>query len=90
VAFRATVYATLDGKIITGLERAREGKVVVLADAQGEEIRIAESDLEESHRSDLSLMPAGIADSIEQRDLHDLLAWLLANRQAAPASTPNE
>lgn len=80
-AFRTTVYVTVDGKVINGLERARDGKTIVIADAEGKEIRLAADDVEESYRSQVSLMPTTVTEKLPASDLHNLLAWLLENRQ---------
>ena len=42
---------------------------------------LAADDIDESERSNLSLMPAEINKSLSDKDLHDLVSWLLTNRQ---------
>jgi hypothetical protein len=65
------------------LERRREGEVLVIADAQGNEIRIPAGDVEESHRTELSLMPANFAQVLKSEELQDLLGYLLLQTQTA-------
>ncbi|MFP6613201.1 MAG: c-type cytochrome, partial [Pirellulales bacterium] len=81
IAFRTTVLVTKDGKVVTGLARPQQGEVIVVVDVQGKEIRIPAGEVDETRRTNLSLMPAELVTSLPERDLHDLLAWLLANRR---------
>jgi putative heme-binding domain-containing protein len=83
VAFRTSLYVTVDGKVHTGLERRREGEIVVIADAQGKEIRIPAAEIEESRRTELSLMPANYSQQLKPSELQDLVGYLLSQRQAA-------
>jgi putative heme-binding domain-containing protein len=84
-AFRATVLALGNGQVVTGLVLREEGQVVVLADAQGKEVRIPKSDIEQRTVSPLSPMPANLVDQIPEADFFDLLAYLLKQRPPAGA-----
>jgi putative heme-binding domain-containing protein len=79
-AFRSTTILTIDGQVLTGLLRSEEGQTLVLADSKGEEFRVKVGDIEEQALSPLSLMPADIAQKLPEDQLHDLLAFLLAQR----------
>jgi len=81
-AFRTTVIITTDGKTLSGLERRREGKIVVLADALGKEFRVPLSKIEATRKTNLSVMPANFRDTLTPQQLHDLLAWLLTQTPA--------
>ena len=76
-AFRATTFTTVDGRIVTGLVLRREGATFVLVDAQGKELRLAESDVEESTQTLLSPMPSNIAASLPEADFLNLVGFLL-------------
>lgn len=80
-AFRATQIVTTDGRSILGLALRREGQVQVLADAQGKEVRIPVSDIEEQSVSLLSPMPANVADIVPEVDFYHLVAFLLQQKQ---------
>ncbi len=80
-AFRTTTFVKTDGQVIAGLARPKQGNVIVIVDALGKEIRIPGDEVEDSQRSNLSLMPTTLANSLPKQDLHDLVAWLLSNRQ---------
>jgi len=81
-AFKVFIYTMKDGDIVTGMKLREEGKLLVLADAQGKEVKIATADIAETRPSALSPMPANFAEVITEKDLFDLLAFLLAQKQA--------
>ena len=55
-----------------------EGEVVILADAQGKEVRIPKGTIEERTVSQLSPMPANLVEQITEADFYHLMAYLLA------------
>jgi putative heme-binding domain-containing protein len=77
-ALRAVIINLQDGDVVTGLKVRDEGKVVVIADAKGQEIKINSDDIQRTSVSNLSPMPANFADLIKEQDLYDLLAMLMA------------
>ena len=77
-AFRVTLLQTTDGHSLSGLVLREEGEVVVLADAQGKEVRIAKSEIEQRKVSPLSPMPANMADQISEHDFYNLIGYLLS------------
>ncbi len=79
-AFRSTTLALKNGQFLTGLVLREEGEIVVLADNQGKEVRVAKNTIEERSTSQLSPMPANLADQIPEEDFYHLLAYLLAQR----------
>jgi putative heme-binding domain-containing protein len=83
-AFRATTLGLKNGQVVTGLVLREEGEIVVLADAQGKEVRIPKSTIAERAVSQLSPMPANLVDQIPESDFYDLLAYLLAQRASPP------
>mgnify|MGYP007059388830 FL=1 len=79
------------GKIVSGIERRREGQVVVIADQEGNELRINAADIAGRRPSSLSLMPSNFNDTLQAGKLNDLMAWLLkqqANQQGTTSPTP--
>jgi putative heme-binding domain-containing protein len=82
-AFRTSLITTVDGKVYTGLERRREGEIVVIADALGKEIRIPAADIEDQRRTKLSLMPANFSEVLKPSEVQDLVGFLLSQKQAA-------
>jgi putative heme-binding domain-containing protein len=86
--FRATNLALKNGQILSGLLVREEGEVLVMADAQGKEIRVPKSTVEERTTSPLSPMPANLTDQIPEKDFYRLLAYLLTRREDRPVSPP--
>ena len=82
-AFRTTQIVSTDGRIIVGLPLREEGQVVVLADAQGKEVRIAKDDIETRTTNQLSLMPANVADLVTEAEFVNLVGYLLSQREKA-------
>ncbi len=79
-AFRVTVLNLKNGQVVSGLVLREEGAVLVLADNQGKEVRVARGDVEERATATLSPMPANLLDQIPEADYYNLLAYLLAQR----------
>jgi len=79
-AFRQTVVALKDGKVLTGLVLREEGAVLVLADEQGKEQRIPLNDIDERKQVKLSPMPANVAEKLSEPEFYDLVAFLLQQR----------
>jgi putative heme-binding domain-containing protein len=79
-AFRLTTLGLSNGQIVSGLVLREEGQVLVLADAQGNEVRVPRADIEQQTISPVSPMPANLADQIPEADFCHLLAFLLAQQ----------
>ncbi len=85
-AFRVTNLALKNGQVVSGLLLREEGEILVLADAQGKEVRVPKSSVEERQTSQLSPMPANLVDQIPEGDFYRLIAYLLSKRE--PANPP--
>src|SRR5690606_22680538 len=83
-AFRSMTIVTTDGRVLTGLLRREEADTLVLADSKGEEFRVPTDEIEERALSPPSLMPADIALKLPDDQLHDLLAYMLSQREPSP------
>lgn len=81
-AFRATVIVTNDGVTVQGLKLREEGGAVILGDAQGKEVRVAMTDIDEQRQTNLSPMPSNFAEQLKEDDLRALVTYLLQQRQA--------
>jgi putative heme-binding domain-containing protein len=79
-AFRLTTLNLVKGQVVSGLLLKEEGEVLVLADAQGKEVRVPKKEVEERSVSPLSPMPANFADVIPEADFYHLLAYLLTQQ----------
>jgi len=79
-AFRTTQVVTADGRSLSGLALREEGNILILADNQGKEVRIALDEIEERAISPLSVMPANVQDLVSEADFVHLLGFLLSQR----------
>ena len=86
-AFRTTLITTGDGQAINGLVLREEGQVIVLADNQGKEIRVAADNVEERTVSPLSPMPANIAEQLGAQEFYHLLGFLLSHDRQGDKET---
>ena len=77
-AFRATQLTLTDGRLLTGLVLREEGDVLVVADSQGKELRLASAEIEERATLNLSPMPANVADLVPDAEMPHLLGFLLS------------
>ncbi|MEX2558521.1 MAG: c-type cytochrome, partial [Pirellulales bacterium] len=80
-AFRSTVLTTVNGDSISGLLLQEEGEVLVLANAEGKEVRVPVSDIDERSVTQLSSMPGNVPDLVKDEEFFNLLAYLLAQRE---------
>jgi putative heme-binding domain-containing protein len=76
-AFRQTSLTLKKGQVLSGLLLKEEGEVLVLADAQGKEVRVTKDEVEERSTSQVSPMPGNFAEQIPESDFNHLLAYLL-------------
>jgi putative heme-binding domain-containing protein len=80
-SFRVTNLALENGRIVSGLLLREEGEVLVVADAQGKEIRVPRSEVEERTTAQISPMPANMAEQISESEFADLMSYLLRHRE---------
>jgi putative heme-binding domain-containing protein len=76
-AFRLTTLTLKKGQVISGLLLREEGAVLVLADAQGKEVRVPKDAVDERGTSQVSPMPGNFAEQVPEADFNNLLAYLL-------------
>jgi putative heme-binding domain-containing protein len=79
-AFRLTTLELKSGRMVAGLLLDEKGAVLVLADAQGKEVRVPRDQVAERYTSQLSPMPADVADKVPEADFYHLMAYLLKQR----------
>ena len=74
--FRSIIVATNGGKLLTGLPVEDSPSRLILKSADGERFTVNPADIEERKFSEVSLMPEGLAQTMSDQDLVDLLAFL--------------
>jgi putative heme-binding domain-containing protein len=87
-AFRTTILNLKDGKMVSGLLLKEEGEIYVMADAQGKEVRVPKTAVDEKLVSPTSPMPANFADQIPEADFNHLMAYLLSQSVKADEPKP--
>ncbi len=87
--FEPVVIATADGKVVTGIVKGETPDAVEIEDGEAKRQRILKSDIEERKRSDVSLMPNGLAEGLTSQDFADLIAYLetLKDKPAEPSKS---
>ncbi len=88
-AFRTTQIVTTAGTIVSGLVLREEGEIVVLADAQGKEVRVSVAEIDQRSVNSLSLMPGNLAQLIPEPEFVQLVSYLLSQRQAPADAKSN-
>ncbi len=84
--YEPVVVATRDGRVLTGMIKSDTADVLVIEDADAQRVKIAKDDIDEQRRSDISLMPNGLAEGLTPQDFADLIAYLESLKEV-PAKT---
>lgn len=79
-AYQAQTVVTKDGRVITGLPIEDSPQRVVLKVQGDKQETIGRSEIEDSVRSSLSLMPEGLEKQLQPQELADLFAFLVLDR----------
>jgi putative membrane-bound dehydrogenase-like protein len=72
----ALVVGLKDGRVLMGLPIEQTADRLVLKTADGQRVAVRAADIEEKKQSETSLMPDGLAETMSDTDLVDLLAFL--------------
>lgn len=70
------------GESLVGFVRRRDGEGVVLRHAPGEERRLSHAEIRSASPGTGSAMPEGLAESLSDQELADLLVWLATRRDS--------
>jgi putative membrane-bound dehydrogenase-like protein len=81
-AFQVSVFATGDGRVISGIVRSDDANTLVVQTAN-DVVVIPKSDLEARRTTPQSLMPEGLVDGLSRDEIRDLVAYL-----ASPVQLP--
>ena len=73
--------ALADGRVITGLPVEETADRLVLKTAEGQRVSLEPRSIEDRRTSDVSLMPEGLAQTMTDQELVDLLVYLTTLRQ---------
>ena len=80
--YAATILVTIDGLAVQGRIQSEDEEKVVLRGVESfnEPRVILRSEIEERLLSNVSMMPAGILNTLQQDEILDLMAYVLAGR----------
>ena len=74
--FESQVIRTANGRTLTGLVVRETAESIYLRTNDQREVRLRRSEIEAQKPSDLSIMPAGLENTMSRQELADLLAYL--------------
>jgi putative heme-binding domain-containing protein len=74
--YRPYVLALKDGRVLNGLPLEESTAAITLRTAEGKTERVNRADIEENTISPVSIMPEGLAQTMTDAELVDLLAYL--------------
>jgi putative heme-binding domain-containing protein len=80
--YQVTVLSMSDGRTLSGLIKQENEQTLTLQTAN-EIIRLAKTDVEERHQSNVSMMPEGLLATLSEQEVRDLIAYL-----AGPGQVP--
>ena len=86
MGFEPIVVAASDGRILTGIVKSDTPEALEIEDAEARHIRIPAADIEERKRSEVSIMPSGLAEGLTQEGFADLIAYLETLKESNPQS----
>jgi putative heme-binding domain-containing protein len=79
--YRALILALNDGRIVTGLPVEDTPDRLVIKTAEGQRVVVRPGEIEDRKTSDVSLMPDGLAQTMTDTEIVDLLAYLTTLRE---------
>lgn len=85
--YRATLVWTHEGRLVSGVERGSNDSTVVLV-TENETVHVARSEIEQMRVSDLSTMPEGLLDTLNENEIRDLVAYLQSPSQTLLRASP--
>ena len=80
--YQPSLIAKRDGTVVTGLLRLEADAHLDMVDAEGKPFRVAKSEIDQRKVGEVSLMPAGLVDSLSPVEFADLIAFLVSLKAA--------
>ncbi|TMQ33421.1 MAG: c-type cytochrome, partial [Planctomycetota bacterium] len=78
--YRVTVVETKDGRVLTGIIRQENDRVLILQ-TQNEKVTVPKKEIQSRARSPVSMMPEGLLDKLTNAEVRDLTAYLAGPEQ---------
>jgi putative heme-binding domain-containing protein len=74
--YEPVIVATNDGRILTGILKRESPEEIEIQDADAKSIVLKAEEIDERKKSDVSLMPSGLAEGLSKEDFADVIAYL--------------
>jgi putative heme-binding domain-containing protein len=84
--YQPTVVYTDDGRVITGIVKAEDAASITLQ-LQNETVVVPKGEIEESQRSDKSMMPDDLLKQFDDHQVRSLIAYMATRRQTPLLAT---
>jgi putative membrane-bound dehydrogenase-like protein len=81
-AYKMSTIALADGRVLNGIVIEQSGPTLTVQ-TPTERLILNRADVEEIRKSELSLMPDGLLDVLPEREVRDLLGYLMSPQQVA-------
>ena len=85
--YQPDVVVTKDGRVVTGIVKAENEDAVTLVTAN-ETVIVPKDEIVERVRSDTSMMPDNLWQTLSDDEVRSLVAYLASPKQVAPRATP--
>jgi putative membrane-bound dehydrogenase-like protein len=88
-AYKMSTIALADGRVLNGIVVEQSGPTLTVQ-TPTERLTLNRTDVEEVRKSNLSLMPDGLLDVLPEKEIRDLLGYLMSPQQVSlPADQPH-
>jgi putative membrane-bound dehydrogenase-like protein len=74
--YESFLISTRDGRLVTGFLVEQDPQVVVLRGLDGQNITLTRAEVQEMKAAGVSLMPEGLLDALDEKQVRDLFAYL--------------
>ncbi|HET6324891.1 MAG TPA: PVC-type heme-binding CxxCH protein, partial [Planctomycetaceae bacterium] len=88
-AYKMSTIALADGRVLNGIVIEQSGPTLTVQ-TPTERLVLNRADVEEIRKSELSLMPDGLLDVLSEKEIRDLLGYLMSPQQVSlPSEQPH-
>ena len=74
--YEPVVISLVDGRVVTGIIKGETGNEIEIEDADAKRLKFAKDEIDDRKKSDVSLMPNGLAEGLSREDFTDLVSYL--------------
>lgn len=81
--YETILVTTTDGRVLTGVLVEKDNQVVVLRGADGQNVTVRKTQIEEMGAQKKSLMPEGLLKDLKEQQVRDLFSYLRSTQPLA-------